>query len=95
MTLVMDLIQSGICWIYIYQKCAKKYSVIVHIHGGGWVYGTKETYQFYGMSLAKEGFAFVNFTYHLGPDVVFPGILEDVDWSCTGFVNMLTSIIWI
>ena len=23
-TLVMDLIQSGICWIYIYQKMCKK-----------------------------------------------------------------------
>lgn len=82
----MDQIQSGICWIYIYLNIQKKIPVIVHIHGGGWVYGTKETYQFYGMSLAKEGFAFVNFNYHLAPDVTFPGILADVDlvmhWLC-------------
>ena len=72
--------------LYLPKNVQKNIPVIVHIHGGGWVYGTKETYQFYGMSLAKEGFAFVNFTYHLGPDVAFPGILEDVDlvmhWLC-------------
>ena len=72
--------------LYLPKNVQKNIPVIVHIHGGGWVYGTKETYQFYGMSLAKEGFAFVNFTYRLGPDVAFPGILEDVDlvmrWLC-------------
>ena len=72
--------------LYLPNDISEKIPVIVHIHGGGWVYGTKETYQFYGMSLAKEGFAFVNFNYHLAPDVDFPGILEDVDlvmhWLC-------------
>lgn len=24
---------------------------IINIHGGGWIYGTKETYQFYGLAL--------------------------------------------
>ena len=31
--------------------------VIVSVHGGGWVYGDKERYQYYGMSLAQQGFA--------------------------------------
>ena len=53
--------------------------VIISIHGGGWVYRTKETYQFYGMGLAKEGFAFVNFNYRLAPDVQFPSELDDVN----------------
>lgn len=53
--------------------------VIINIHGGGWVYGTKETYQFYGMSLAKEDFAFVNITYRLAPQVVFPEELDDIN----------------
>ncbi len=30
-----------------------KLPVIVHVHGGGYVYGTKETYQFYGLALAR------------------------------------------
>lgn len=65
--------------LYLPKNITGKIPTIIHIHGGGWIYGTKETYQFYGMSLAKEGFAFVNFNYHLGPDVQFPSILDDID----------------
>lgn len=56
-----------------------KLPVIVNIHGGGWVYGTKETYQFYCMALAKEGFAVINANYRLAPDVVYPGELDDIN----------------
>lgn len=51
--------------------------VIVSVHGGGWVYGTKETYQFYCMDLARRGFAVVNFTYRLAPEHKLPASLED------------------
>lgn len=40
----------------------QKLPVIVSVHGGGWVYGDKERYQFYCMSLAQRGFAVVNFS---------------------------------
>ena len=33
----------------------------------------------FGLSLAKEGFAFVNFNYQLAPEVEFPGELDDVN----------------
>ncbi|MDE7257780.1 MAG: carboxylesterase family protein, partial [Lachnospiraceae bacterium] len=33
-----------------------KLPVIVSVHGGGWVYGDKERYQYYCMSLAQHGF---------------------------------------
>ena len=36
--------------------------VIVSVHGGAWVYGDKERYQYYCMSLAQHGFAVVNFS---------------------------------
>lgn len=65
--------------IYLPKKRQGKVPVIISIHGGGWVYGTKETYQFYGMGLAKEGFAFVNFNYRLAPEVQFPSELDDVN----------------
>lgn len=55
----------------------KKLPVIVSVHGGGWVYGDKEVYQFYCMSLAQFGFAVVNFTYRLAPENKFPASLED------------------
>lgn len=67
--------------------------VIVSVHGGGWVYGTKETYQYYCMSLCRGvnggadtgegegeragGFAVVNFNYRLAPEHPFPASLED------------------
>lgn len=55
----------------------RRLPVIVSVHGGGWVYGDKEGYQFYCMSLAQRGFAVVNFTYRLAPEVKFPASLED------------------
>ena len=51
--------------------------VIVSVHGGGWVYGDKERYQFYCMDLAERGFAVVNFNYRLAPEHKFPAPLED------------------
>ena len=57
----------------------EKLPVIVSVHGGGWVYGDKELYQFYCMSLAQRGFAVVNFSYRLAPEVKFPASLEDTN----------------
>lgn len=57
----------------------KKLPVIVSVHGGGWVYGDKERYQFYCMNLAQRGFAVVNFTYRLAPEYKFPASLEDTN----------------
>ena len=51
--------------------------VIVSIHGGGWVYGDKDRYQWYCMSLAQRGFCVVNFTYRLAPEFQFPASMED------------------
>ena len=53
--------------------------VIVSVHGGGWVYGDKERYQYYCMSLAQRGFAVVNFTYRLAPEFKFPAPMEDTN----------------
>lgn len=57
----------------------KKLPVIVSVHGGGWVYGDKERYQYYCMSLAQRGFAVVNFTYRLAPENKYPDSLEDTN----------------
>lgn len=62
----------------------QKLPIIVSVHGGGWVYGDKERYQYYCMDLAMRGFAVVNFTYRLAPEYKFPAPLEDtnlvIDW---------------
>lgn len=52
---------------------------IVSIHGGAWVYGTKEIYQYYCMSLAQRGFTVVNFNYRLAPENKYPAALEDIN----------------
>lgn len=56
--------------------------VLISVHGGNWVYGDKERYQHYCMSLAQRGFAVVNFTYRLAPEYKFPAPLEDLNHVC-------------
>lgn len=56
-----------------------KLPVIVNIHGGGWIYGDKDVYQYYGMNMAQRGFAIVNFSYRLAPENKFPAALEDIN----------------
>ena len=65
--------------VYRPRDVEEKLPVIIDVHGGGWVYGDKEVYQYYCMSLAQRGFAVVNFTYRLAPDYVFPSSMEDTD----------------
>ncbi len=61
-----------------------KLPVIISVHGGGWVYGDKDVYQWYCMNLAQRGFAVVNFSYRLAPEYKYPSSLEDtnsvVEW---------------
>lgn len=65
--------------VYRPKAAAGKLPVIVSFHGGGWIYGDKEVYQFYCMDLAKRGFAVINFTYHLAPKYRFPIPYEDAN----------------
>ena len=52
---------------------------IVNIHGGGFVYGSKEVYKRYCMDLARRGFCVVNINYRLAPRWKFPTPLEDIN----------------
>lgn len=55
--------------------------IIVDIHGGAWIYGTKDINKHYCMTLASHGFVVVNISYRLiseGNDGTFPNILEDI-----------------
>ena len=71
--------EANLLDVYRPKDCTDKLPVIVNVHGGGYVYGTKEVYQFYCMSLAQRGFAVVNINYRLAPDHPFPTALEDVN----------------
>lgn len=71
--------------VYYPEGNTGKLPVIIDIHGGGWMYGTKEINKHYCMGLAKEGFIVVNPSYRLLPEGRYPGIIEDVfavyDWA--------------
>ena len=72
--------------VYFPQGTKEPLPTIVSIHGGGYVYGSKEIYRRYGMDMARRGFAFVNFNYRLAPKWRFPTPLWDtnavMEWIC-------------
>ena len=72
--------------VYHPHNTTEPLPTIVSIHGGGYVYGTKEVYRYYGMDMASRGFAFVNFNYRLAPKWRFPTPLWDtntvMEWIC-------------
>ena len=65
--------------VYYPKETQGSLPVIVSVHGGGYVYGTKEIYKFYGMYLAQQGFTVVNFNYHLAPNAKFPTQLMETN----------------
>ena len=65
--------------VYYPEGTVEPLPTIVSIHGGGYVYGSKEIYRRYGMDMARRGFAFVNFNYRLAPKWKFPTPLCDTN----------------
>lgn len=51
--------------------------VIIDIHGGGWMYATKDSNQNYCMELAKKGYTVFSISYRLVPDVTVNEQLQD------------------
>ena len=78
--------KSNLLDVYYPAGTKQKLPTIVSIHGGGYVYGSKEIYRRYGMDMARRGFAFVNFNYRLAPKWRFPTPLWDtnavMEWIC-------------
>lgn len=65
-----------ICWP---KGIEEELPLIISVHGGGYVYGSKEVYQYYAAALAHMGFTVVNFNYRLAPKYKFPAPLEDLN----------------
>lgn len=53
--------------------------VIIDIHGGGWMYGSKEINRPFDMYMASLGFAVVGLSYRLAPHVRFAEMIHDID----------------
>lgn len=64
--------------VYYPEKADKKLPVIIEIHGGGWMYGTKDLNKIYSEYLAARGFVVFNISYRLVPEVTVPEQLRDI-----------------
>lgn len=65
--------------IYVPKNAIGILPAIINVHGGAFVYGKKEVYQYYCMQLTLRGFVVVNINYRVAPESVFPAALEDVN----------------
>ncbi len=65
--------------VYYEKNTERLQPTIVSIHGGGYIYGTKEVYKHYGVYLASLGYTVVNFNYHLAPKAKFPSQLNEIN----------------
>jgi len=61
------------------KAVTEKLPCIVSMHGGGYFYGTKETYRYYAANLAQRGFVVINYNYRLSPEHAFPAPVEDTN----------------
>lgn len=63
--------------IYAPKGNTKVLPVIIDIHGGGWMYGTKRINQYYNMTLADKGYVVFSINYRLVPDCDIAEQLQD------------------
>ena len=74
--------------VYRPNERANEYlPVIISVHGGAFVYGDKELYQYYCMDLAKRGYAVINFSYRLAPEAKHPAQIEDMSNVISWMMN--------
>lgn len=71
--LVYSELDNSVLDIYYPKEMASPLPVILWIHGGGYIGGSKNSRQDYGMALANEGFVVANIDYALAPEQLYPG----------------------
>lgn len=67
----------NVCDYYYPQSTAKK-PVLIYIHGGGWISGTKLLRKPYCFAYAKKGFFVMNTAYDYAPQKKFPVQLQQI-----------------
>lgn len=65
--------EDGILDIYYPGNNEKSMPVILWIHGGGYIGGSKDSRQDYAMALADGGYVVANINYALAPEQKYPG----------------------
>ncbi|MGG2073729.1 alpha/beta hydrolase [Lysinibacillus irui] len=66
-------IENSLLDIYYPKNIKQELPVIIWIHGGAFVSGSKEQTQEYGMALANEGYVVANINYAIAPGQKYPG----------------------
>ncbi len=64
--------------VYYPENADGTLPVIIDIHGGGWMYATKDLNKIYCEYLAARGFVVFNISYRLVPEVTVPVQLQDI-----------------
>lgn len=64
--------------VYRPEQAEGMLPVIIDVHGGGWMYGTKQINRNYCLALAGRGFVVFNLNYRLLPEVRFDGQMQDL-----------------
>jgi len=65
-------LENSLLDIYYPKNIKKELPVIMWIHGGAFVSGSKEQTQEYGMALANEGYVIANINYAIAPGQKYP-----------------------
>lgn len=63
--------------VYYPEQAAEPLPVIVDIHGGGWMYGTKQINKNYNLYLASLGYTVFSINYRLVPDATVGDQIKD------------------
>ncbi len=63
--------------IFICPRAASKAPVLVAVHGGGWQIGSRDFYRYWGLFLARNGYAVFAIDYRLGKPGVYPAAVYD------------------
>jgi acetyl esterase/lipase len=87
---VTDLIYDGQHMLDIYypgEAATEPRPVVLYIHGGGFVGGSKATTRTYGMALANAGYVVANMDYALAPEHRYPAPIIDANAALTYLVE--------
>lgn len=64
-----------------YEPAVKtKAPVLIYVHGGAWIGGSKEQYKFLARSLTQQGLCVVISEYRLAPTDPHPRQVQDLQW---------------
>lgn len=82
--IVFDPVNKLTLNVFAPEKQDQQYPVLVFIHGGNWLTGEKETYNFFGKGMAGNGIVTAIIDYRLSPATDYKGMAKDaataVNW---------------